>query len=91
VSVSASRRVQDSESKTLSVYRPRVGKERPIDRRQRHFGTVLSQQHLAGACANGAVLRKPCQTKGAKKVSALGISFKRRHRDMKQWVIREEN
>jgi hypothetical protein len=52
---------------------------------------VLSQQHLAGARANGAVSRKPGQTKRAKKVSALGISFKRRQRDMKQRVIREKN
>jgi hypothetical protein len=52
---------------------------------------VLSQQHLCGARANGAVFRKPCQAKGAKKVSALGIGFKRRQGDMKQRVIRDEN
>jgi hypothetical protein len=91
VSVSASRCLQDSESKSLSSCSGRVGKERPIDRGQRHLGAVLSQQHLAGARANGAVFRKPGQTKGAKKLSALGISFKRRQRDMKQRVIREEN
>jgi hypothetical protein len=52
---------------------------------------VLSQQHLAGARANGAVSRKPSQAKRAKKVSTLGISFKSRQRYMKQRVFREKN
>src|SRR6516162_6007179 len=83
--------LQDSESKSLSGWSGWIGKERPIDRGQRHLGTVLSEQHLAGAHANSAVFRKLCQTKGAKKLSALGIGFKRRQRDMKQRVIRDEN
>jgi hypothetical protein len=78
-------------SKSLCSDSRRVGKERPVYCGERHFGTVLSQQHLAGARTNGAVFRKPGQAKGAKKVSAPGIRFKCRQRDMKQWVIREEN
>ena len=63
MSVSVGHRLQDSESKTLRGYSRRVDEKRPIDRGQRHFGTVLGQQHLAGAHANGAVFRKPCQAK----------------------------
>ena len=84
-------RVQDSEPKALGGYSGRVCEEGPVDCGECHLGTVLSQQHFAGARANDAVFGKSCQGKGAKKVGAPGIGFKRRKRDMKQRMIGEEN
>ena len=52
-------RIKDFESKTLSRYVRWIGEERLIDRGQREFGTMLRQQHLAGARADNAVLREP--------------------------------
>jgi hypothetical protein len=58
VSVSSGHRFQDLESKTLSAQVHWIGEERVVNRDQREFGTVLCQQHLAGARANNAVFRE---------------------------------
>jgi hypothetical protein len=52
----------DLESKTLSGYVRGICEKRLIDRGQREFGTMLRQQHLAGARADNAVFREPRQT-----------------------------
>jgi hypothetical protein len=81
----------DFESKTSSGNVCGVYEKRLIDCRQGEFGTLLREQHLAGARANNAVFRESGQTERAKKVSALGIGFKPRQCDMEQGVIREGN
>ena len=60
-SVSPRHRIQDFESKMLSRRVRWIGEERPIDRAQGEFGTVLCQQHLAGASADSAASREPRQ------------------------------
>jgi hypothetical protein len=58
-SVLSGHRVLNFESETLSGDTCWIGEKRLIDRGQREFGTALCEQHLAGACANGTVFRKP--------------------------------
>jgi hypothetical protein len=68
-----------------------IGEERLLDGSQRKPRLVLRQQHLASASTDGAVFREPHQAEGAKKVSAFGVGFKPRERDMQQRVIGKEN
>ena len=58
-SVLSGHRVLNFESETLSGDSCWIGEKRLIDRGQREFGTALCEQHLASACANGTVFRKP--------------------------------